>query len=117
MRYWLHLGLLWLVGIDVRLTLLAVPPVLPLIHRDLALNEKAVGALTAMPVLLLGVAAIGGSLLIARIGARRAVCVGLLLVAFAGALRGVGPHLSILFLMTFVMGLGIAICQPAAPTL
>ena len=34
--------LLWLAGIDLRLTLLAVPPVLPLIHRDLALDETTV---------------------------------------------------------------------------
>src|SRR5258708_16858823 len=38
----LRLFLLWLAGIDLRLTILAVPPVLPLIHRDLALHEKSV---------------------------------------------------------------------------
>jgi len=117
LRYWFHLALLWLVGMDLRFTLLAVPPVLPQIHHDLALNEKAVGALTAMPVLLLSVAAIGGSLLIARLGARRATIVGLLIVAVAGALRGVGPSTATLFAMTFIMGAGVAVCQPAAPTL
>jgi hypothetical protein len=30
-----HLALLWLGGAGMRLTILAVPPVLPLIHRDL----------------------------------------------------------------------------------
>ena len=104
-------------GCDLRFTLLAVPPVLPQIHHDLALNEKAVGALTAMPVLLLSVAAIGGSLLITRLGARRATIVGLLIVALAGAVRGIGPSAAVLFAMTFIMGAGVAICQPAAPTL
>jgi CP family cyanate transporter-like MFS transporter len=117
LRYWVYLVLLWIVGIDLRLTLLGVPPVIPQIHHDLALNEAAVGALTAMPVLLLGIAAIGGSLMIAKIGARRATIAGLLLVAVAGALRGVGPNTATLFAMTFVMGAGIAVCQPAAPTL
>ncbi|MBV8074196.1 MAG: MFS transporter [Candidatus Eremiobacteraeota bacterium] len=117
MRAWLHLGLLWLVGIDLRITLLAVPPVLPQIHHDLVLNEKAVGALTGLPVLLLGTAAIGGSLLIAHLGARRAIVVGLLLVAIGGALRGAGPNVAVLFAMTLLMGLGVAISQPAAPTL
>ena len=102
---------------DLRFTLLAVPPVLPQIHHDLGLDEKAVGALTAMPVLLFSVAAIGGSILIARLGARRATIVGLLLVAIAGAVRGVGPSTAMLFTMTFLMGAGVAICQPAAPTL
>jgi CP family cyanate transporter-like MFS transporter len=117
LRSWLQLALLWVVGIDLRLTLLAVPPLLPRIHHDLALDEIAVGALTATPVLLFGVAAIAGSLLIARLGARRATIAGLLLVAIAGAVRGIGPNAATLFGMTFVMGLGIAVCQPAAPTL
>lgn len=117
MRFWFYLALLWLVGIDLRLTLLAVPPVLPRIHHDLALSETAVGALNAIPVLLLGAAAIGGSLMIAKVGARRATIAGLLTVAIAGALRGFGPNTATLFIMTFAMGAGIAICQPAAPTL
>ena len=69
-RTWLLLGLMWLAGSDLRLTLLAVPPVLPLIHADLRLDEKGVAALSGLPVLLLGIAAVPGSLLIARIGAR-----------------------------------------------
>ena len=117
MRFWFYLALLWLVGIDLRITLLAVPPVLPQIHHDLGLNEAGVGALTVMPVLLLGIAAVAGSLLIAKIGARRATIAGLLLVALAGAARGIGPNSAMLFGMTFLMGAGIAICQPAAPTL
>ena len=102
---------------DLRFTMLAVPPVLTQIHRDLGLDEKSVGALTSVPVLLLSVAAIGGSLLIARLGARRATIVGLSIIAVAGALRGVGPSTALLFAMTFFMGMGVAICQPAAPTL
>jgi CP family cyanate transporter-like MFS transporter len=116
-RSWTYLLLLWLAGIDLRITLLAVPPVLPAIHHDLVLSEAAVGALTGLPVLLLGAFAVAGSLLIARLGARRAWLVGLMLVAVGGAARGAGPNVAVLFGMTFVMGLGVAVCQPAAPTL
>ncbi|MGH7328599.1 MAG: CynX/NimT family MFS transporter, partial [Polyangiaceae bacterium] len=108
---------MWLAGIDLRITILAVPPVLPAIHRDLTLSEAAVGALTGLPVLLLGAAAIAGSLMIAHLGARRAWIAGLLVVGLAGAARGAGPNESVLFLMTLLMGLGVAVCQPAAPTL
>lgn len=114
---WPRLALLWLLGIDLRLTILAVPPVLPLIHRDLHLDEKLVAALTGMPVLLFGIAAVPGSLLIARIGARRAAVAGILLVAFGSALRGVGPSVPMLFTMTVAMGAGVAVMQPALPTL
>ncbi len=112
-----QLVVLWLAGADLRLTVLAVPPVLPLIHRDLALSERGVGVLSGMPVLLFGLAAIPGSLLIARLGARRAAIAGLLLVAAASAARGVGPSLPVLFGMTFVMAAGVAIVQPALPAL
>jgi MFS transporter, CP family, cyanate transporter len=108
---------MWIAGIDLRLTLLAVPPVIPLIHRDLHLNEKAIALLSGVPVLLLGLAAIPGSLLIARIGARRAAAVGLALIAIASAWRGLGPSEAMLFAMTFAMGTGIAITQPAMPTI
>jgi len=114
---WSRLSLLWLLGIDLRLTILAVPPVLPLIHHDLHLDEKLVAALTGLPVLLFGLAAIPGSLLIARIGARRAAVAGVLIVAIASALRGVGPSVPMLFGMTALMGAGVAIMQPALPTL
>jgi CP family cyanate transporter-like MFS transporter len=115
---WLgRLALLWLAGADLRLTMLAVPPVLPLIHRDLALSEAAIGALSGLPVLLLGLAAVPGSLLIARRGARRAAIAALLLVAAAAAARGIGPSAPVLFAMTAVMGAGVALLQPALPSL
>jgi CP family cyanate transporter-like MFS transporter len=94
-----------------------VPPLLPLIHRSLPLNESAVGALTSLPILLLATATLLGSLIIARFGARRAVLFGLVLIAAGSAFRGLGTNLVLLFAMTVVMGVGIAIVQPAMPSL
>jgi len=111
------LALLWLGGFDLRVTLLAVPPLIPAIHRDLGLDEKGVSVLTGLPVLLLAIAAIPGSLLIARLGARRALVAGLLAVGLGSALRGVGVSLPVLFGMTLLMGAGVAVSQPAFPTL
>ncbi len=112
-----RLALLWLAGADLRLTILALPPLLPLIHRDLRLDETAIAALTGLPVLLLGIMAIPGSLLIVRIGARRALIAGLLLIATSSALRGFGPSAAMLFSMTLLMGAGVAVIQPALPSL
>jgi MFS transporter, CP family, cyanate transporter len=108
---------LWLAGADLRLTVLAVPPVLPMIHREFGLSERPIGALSGLPVLLFGLAAVPGSLLIARLGARRAAIAALLLVAAASAARGIGPSVPMLFAMTGVMSVGVAILQPALPTL
>src|SRR5437868_6418321 len=114
---WVRLVLLWLGGIDLRLTMLAVPPLIPLIHRELHLDEKAVGALVSGPVLLLAIAAVPGSLLIAKLGVRGALIAGLGSFAVFGALRGLGPSVPVLFTTTFLMGVGVAVSQPAFPAL
>ena len=113
----LRLSLLWSAGIDLRLTLLALPPVLPAIHRDLHLNEAGVAALSNLPVLTLAGSSIFGSLLVARLGTRRAMIVALWTIALSSSLRGIGPSIVVLFAMTFLMGLGIALLQPVFPTL
>src|SRR2546423_5610438 len=89
---WTRLFLLWLGGIDLRLTLLAVPPLIPLIHRELNLDEKAVGALVSLPVVLFALAAVPGSLLIAPLGVRRALAVGPAAVAGLRGLPGRRPR-------------------------
>jgi MFS transporter, CP family, cyanate transporter len=81
------LSLLWLVGAALRLTILAVSPVIPLIHHDLNLNATQIGVLTGLPSMLLAFAAVPGSLLIARLGVRAAMIVGLALTAIGGAVR------------------------------
>ena len=114
---WLRLFLLWLGGVATRLTMLAVPPLVPLIHRDLHLDEKAIGALVSGPLLILAIVSIPGSLLIARLGARGALLVGLGAVGVFGALRGLGPSAPVLFASTFLMGVGVAVTQPAFPAM
>lgn len=111
------LALLWLAGTGLRLTVLAVPPVIPLLHRDLQLTETGIGVLSSLPSLLFAAAAVPGSLLIARMGARRTLVAGLVLTALAGALRAASPDALVLFATTFVMGAGIAVMQPALPPL
>jgi MFS transporter, CP family, cyanate transporter len=94
-----------------------VPPVIPSIHRDLGLDEKGVSLLIGLPVVLLAAAAIPGALLIARLGARRALLTGLLAIAGGSTVRGVGPSVPLLFAATLLMGIGVAVSQPALPTL
>jgi CP family cyanate transporter-like MFS transporter len=111
------LALLWLAGMALRLTILAAAPVLPLIHRDLALSETAIGTLGSLPSLLFAFAAIPGAVLIGRFGARTTLVTGLLLTALGSALRGAAPDIARLDLATVVMGAGIAIMQPSMPPL
>jgi MFS transporter, CP family, cyanate transporter len=111
------LGLLWLSGAALRMTVLAVPPLLPMIHADLDLSETEIGTLAGLPALLFAAAAVPGSLIIARFGARRALIAGLLLTALASAARGAAANVAMLFAATIAMGGGIAVMQPALPPL
>ena len=72
-RMLISLFLLWLAGNGLRLTILAVPPVIPLIHDDLHMSATQVGILTGLPSMLFAIAAVPGSLLIARLGVRTAL--------------------------------------------
>ena len=109
------LVLLWLSGTGLRMTILAVPPVIPLIHKDLQLTQAGVGFLTALPPLLFAAAAVPGSLLIAKFGPVRTLVAGLLLTAVASALRGTASNAALLYGTTFLMGGGISIMQPSLP--
>jgi CP family cyanate transporter-like MFS transporter len=113
----LPLFLLWLAGNALRLPVLAVPPVLPNLQAELGMSGTEIGILSGLPVVLFAVAALPGSLLIARIGALQALIAGLLLAAVGTALRGGVWSVETLYAATFVMGIGIAVMQPALPAI
>jgi CP family cyanate transporter-like MFS transporter len=114
-RFLTTLSLLWLSGIALRLTILAVPPVIPLIHDQLRLNATQIGILTGLPSMLFAIAAVPGSLLIARLGVRTALVLGLAATAIGGALRGAIPDVAWLYAMTIAMGAGVAVMQVTMP--
>src|SRR4029079_16858337 len=62
------------------------------------------------------IAAVPGSLLIARLGVRAALAIGLGVTAIGGALRGYLPDVAWLYAMTIAMGAGVAIMQVTLPT-
>jgi MFS transporter, CP family, cyanate transporter len=115
-HFLVSLLLLWLVGCGLRLTILAVPPVIPLIHDQMDLSATQVGILTGLPSMLLAFAAVPGSLLIARLGVRAAMVVGLALTAIGGALRGALPDILWLYALTIAMSAGVAILQVTMPS-
>lgn len=111
------LCLLWLTGVSMRITILAVPPVIPLIHAELHLSEAQVGFLVSLPLLVFALAAVPGSLLVHRLGTFLTLIVGMVVIAAASAARGGAIGVWTLFAATFVMGFGVAIMQPALPAL
>ena len=111
------LALLWLVGNALRMSVLAVPPVIPVLRSEFNLSGTEIGILTGLPIILFAAAALLGSRLVALLGVVRAVIAGLLLTAAGSALRGATSDVIGLFATTVVMGAGIAVTQPALAAL
>jgi CP family cyanate transporter-like MFS transporter len=113
----IEVGLLWLAGVGLRLTVLAVPPVLLLIQSDLQLSGTGVGVLSGLPIITFGLSALPASVLIARIGAVRTLIVGLLVGGIASGLRGALLNVIVLYGATIIMSAGLAFMQTALPAL
>jgi MFS transporter, CP family, cyanate transporter len=113
---WTAVALLWLAGNALRITILAVPPVIAMIRDEFALSATEVGLLSSIPPALFAIAALAGSLLVARLGVRAALVGGLLVVAAGSALRGLSTSYAVLFATTILMSAGAAIMQPIMPT-
>ena len=111
------LALLWLGGVAARLPILAIPPVIPLIHDDLHLSETEVGFLVGLPLGMFALAAVPGSLFVARLGVRRTMLYGVILTAVASALRSASIDALTLFAATALTGFAVAVMQPALPSL
>ena len=79
------------------------------------LAATQVGILTGLPSMLFAFAAVPGSLLIARLGVRTALVLGIAVNAIGGALRGAVPDIFWLYAMTIAMGAGVAIMQVTLP--
>jgi MFS transporter, CP family, cyanate transporter len=116
-EFWVAVGLLWLGGAGLRMTILAVPPVIALIQADLKLSGTEIGVLSGLPVILFGLAALPGSLLIARFGALATLVAGLVVAGIASGLRGAVLNVHGLYAATIVMSAGVAIMQPSLPPL
>lgn len=111
------LALLWFAGLYMRLPILVAPALSPAIADELALSQTHIGALTTLPVFMLALGALMGSLLIMRLGARNALILALVVVALGSAARGLAHTPTTLLVFSGLMGLGIAVMQPSLPAL
>ncbi|PHQ15228.1 MFS transporter [Marinobacter profundi] len=109
--------LLWLAGVYLRIPVLVAPPLAPFISAELALSQALTGALTTLPILMLAIGAMPGSLAIARLGPRNTLALAMVIMVIGSAGRGLVPDAPTLLIASAVMGLGVAMMQPALPAL
>jgi len=109
--------LLWLAGVYLRIPVLVAPPLAPFISDELGLSQALTGALTTLPILMLAVGSMPGSLAIARLGPRNTLAMAMVIMVIGSAGRGLSPDIVTMMLTSAVMGLGIAMMQPSLPAL
>nr|WP_133006902.1 MFS transporter [Marinobacter sp. JH2] len=109
--------LLWLAGVYLRIPVLVAPPLAPFISDELGLTQALTGALTTLPILMLAIGAMPGSLAISRIGPRNTLALAMLIMVIGSAGRGLVPDTLTLMIASAIMGLGVAMMQPALPAL
>jgi CP family cyanate transporter-like MFS transporter len=105
------------VAVNLRTAMASVPPLVQSIGADLGLSNAALGALTTLPVLCMGVFAPAAQRLAQRIGAATSIELAIVCVGIGLALRFAGAHLWALYGGTFVAGVGIAIGGTLLPGL
>ena len=101
-------------GVALRLAILAVPPAFRRCVRQLGHRHRN-RRLSGAPIVIFAAAALAGSRLVARIGVIAALTAGLLLTALGSAARSLAFDTLSLFATTVVMGMGVAVAQPAMP--
>ncbi len=109
------LSVVVLVALNLRLALSSLPAVATSIQSETGWNDAFIGALTTVPVLAMGVFALGVPALAERIGRRSAVSLALATMAIALLLRLAGAVAVTLFLSALLAGLAIAIIGGLVP--
>jgi MFS transporter, CP family, cyanate transporter len=105
-----------LLGVNLRMTIAGLPPLLPEIRRDLGLSATAGGLLTTIPVLCFGLLALIGPRL-ARARPIEWLLVGCMAtVAVAAALRGIDGAAAV-FAGSLIIGVAIGLGQTLLPIL
>jgi CP family cyanate transporter-like MFS transporter len=104
-------------SLNLRPAMASLPPLIETIRLDLALSFTALGLLTTIPVICLGVFPVAANRLAAKIGIERVLSCALALIALATAMRLAGHHTAVLFISTFLVGLGVAGGQTYVPAI
>lgn len=110
-------GLLWCLGLYLRLAILIVPPLVPRLEGQLGFSSGEVAVATSLPLVALAFGALLAGWWLSRIGVITCVLWGLAIMALASAGRALPESYPPFIVATAVMGIGIAFLQTAMPVL
>ena len=105
-----------LVSLNMRPAIASVPPIVDEIRGAYGLSAAAAGALTALPVVCMGLFAPAAAWVAGRWGTGRAIGGALVLLVVATAVRPLGGS-ALLFVGTVAVGIGVAVGGALLPAL
>lgn len=109
------LGGILAVAFNLRIGIVSVGPLIEDIRSSAAMSSTVAGLLGAVPFLCMGVFALGGPPLAARIGSERLIAYALALLAAGTLLRAAAPSAALIVLATVPMGIAVALMGLTLP--
>ena len=109
--------LLIALGLNLRPLLSSISPLLNEIRSATGMSFQSSAWLTSLPVICMGLVALLGIRLEARLGERRGIALGLLLIALACLLRLLLDQAATLLATALLGGIGVALIQALVPAL
>ena len=106
---------IFVVALNLRAALAALPPLVSTIQDDLGLSGATAGLLTTLPVLCMGLFAPVSQVLARRVGREATVGWALVLLFLGQVARLAGDVLPVLLLSTLAVGIGIALAGTVLP--
>ena len=106
---------IFLVALNLRAALAALPPLVSTIQDDLGLSGATAGLLTTLPVLCMGLFAPVSQVVARRVGREATVGWALVLLLVGQAARLAGDVLPVLLFSTLAVGIGIALAGTVLP--
>ncbi len=100
---------LFLAALTLRPQIVGIGPLIPAVQDAFGTSHAVVGLLGTIPVLCMGLFAPVAAYLAAKIGTRRAMTIGLALIATFGLLRAVVPSVWLVILLTWPVGVGMGL--------
>ena len=116
-RSWIMLGCAWLIGFSMYPPMLCIPPVALIIKKDLGVSHAAVGLLFSIPVAVLVFLAVPAGFLADRLGTKRAVGIGVVVMAAGSMIRITSKSYDILMALTSLYAIGFSLIYPNLPKL
>ncbi|MBM9485812.1 CynX/NimT family MFS transporter [Pseudomonas sp. ICBG1301] len=110
-------GLLVALGLNLRPILSSISPLLADIRQATGLSFQSSALLTSLPVICMGLVALVGVRLEARLGERRGIALGLIMILLACLARWLMGQASALLATALLGGAGVALIQALVPAM